>query len=161
MGLECLASTTMLFSPCHEDIQSHTKLGLPSALVKILFFFVVMTSWQNILDHLPTGTGRPVTQSNSRSNDEFAQKTPNYNINNSEGIYSHCNFFTNGMFHPSVTFIFYLTDPSRSRPARERHLVFLPRKRNVVPKFNLLGLKPTENFQPYRMGFFQPHGLGE
>ena len=53
------------------------------------------------------------------------------------------------------------TDSSHSREPRERQLVFLPRKRNVLPKFNLLGLKPTENFQPYRVGFFQPHGLGE
>lgn len=45
-----------------------------------------MTSWQNILDHLPTGaTGRPATQSNLRQNDESTQKTPNHNINNNEG----------------------------------------------------------------------------
>jgi hypothetical protein len=46
-----------------------------------------MTSWQNILDHLPTGTGRPVTRNNSRYNDESIQRTPNKNINDNEGIY--------------------------------------------------------------------------
>ncbi len=51
-------------------------------------------------------------------------------------------------------------DSSPHRQTRERQLVFLPRKRNIVPKFNLLGLKPKENFQPYRLDFFQPQGLG-
>jgi hypothetical protein len=46
-----------------------------------------MTSWQNILDHLPTGTGRPATQNSSRYNDESIQRTPNKNINDNEGIY--------------------------------------------------------------------------
>lgn len=46
-----------------------------------------MTSWQNILDHLPTGTGRPATQNNNRYNDESVHKTPNNNTNDSEGIY--------------------------------------------------------------------------
>ena len=40
--------------------------------------------------------------------------------------------------------------------------MFLPRKHSVSgPKFNLLGLKPNEDFQPYKAGFFQPHGLGK
>ncbi|CAF2344631.1 unnamed protein product [Rotaria sp. Silwood2] len=100
-----------------------------------------MTSWQNILDHLPTGTGRPATQNNDGPNNEPIHRAPsnnNYNNNTNEH-----------------------EDPSRPRQARERQLVFLPRKRNVVPKFNLLGLKPTEDFQPHNMGFFQPHGLIE
>ena len=55
-----------------------------------------------------------------------------------------------------------LVDSSGARPAHERKLVFLPRKRTIsAPKFNLLGLKPTEDFQPYNMGFFQPRGLSE
>jgi hypothetical protein len=55
----------------------------------------------------------------------------------------------------------YFIDSSRHQHVRERQLVFLPRKRNfAAPKFNLLGLKPTEDFQPYNMGFFQPQGLG-
>ncbi len=61
-----------------------------------------------------------------------------------------------------INTLYYLIDQFRQQQAaRERQLVFVPRKRNLVPKFNLLGLKPTEEFQPYRMGFFQPHGLGE
>jgi len=44
-----------------------------------------MTSWQNILDHLPTGTGRPATRNNSRSNDEPIHRTPNSNINDNDG----------------------------------------------------------------------------
>ncbi|CAF0798778.1 unnamed protein product [Rotaria sordida] len=95
-----------------------------------------MTSWQNILDHLPTGTGRPTIQNNNTSNNESTHRTPINNTDDHE-------------------------DPSRPYRARERQLVFLPRKRNFVPKFNLLGLKPTEDFQPHNMGFFQPHGLVE
>jgi hypothetical protein len=52
-----------------------------------LFFFVVMTSWQNILDSLPTGTGRPGTQNNNRYDDDSIQRTPNKNTNDNEGIY--------------------------------------------------------------------------
>ncbi len=86
MGLECLMSTSMLFSPCHIKIHSHTKLVLSFTFVTF-YLFVVMTSWQNILDHLPTGTGRPATQNSSRYNDESIQRTPNKNINDNEGIY--------------------------------------------------------------------------
>ncbi len=68
------------------------------------------------------------------------------------------------IFHKrDIEFMIYvlcLIDSSHYQQARERQLVFLPRKRNIVPKFNLLGLKPIEGFQPYRKGFFQPHGLG-
>jgi len=46
-----------------------------------------MTSWQNILDHLPKGTGRPTTQNNKGYNDESIHRTPNNNTNNNEGIY--------------------------------------------------------------------------
>lgn len=54
-----------------------------------------------------------------------------------------------------------ILDHARPKAARERQLVFLPRQRSVsMPKFNLLGLKPTEDFQPYGLGFFQPRGLG-
>lgn len=88
MGLECLISTLMLFSPCHTNIHSHTKLVLPFSFVTLyFFFFVVMTSWQNILDSLPTGTGRPGTQNNNRYNDDSIQRTPTKNINDNEGIY--------------------------------------------------------------------------
>ena len=46
-----------------------------------------MTSWQNILDHLPTGTGRPATQNDIKTNDEFIQRTPNKKTKNTEGTY--------------------------------------------------------------------------
>jgi hypothetical protein len=47
-----------------------------------------MTSWQNILDHLPAGTGRPATQNNTRYNNQSNPRTPNNNnTNNNEGIY--------------------------------------------------------------------------
>jgi hypothetical protein len=48
-----------------------------------------MTSWQNILDHLPTGTGRPTTQNNNKNNDDSIQRTPNKNLNDNEGRYFH------------------------------------------------------------------------
>lgn len=41
-----------------------------------------MTSWQNILDNLPTGTGRVTTQSNQKSYDDFNSKPVN---NTNEG----------------------------------------------------------------------------
>jgi hypothetical protein len=48
-----------------------------------------MTSWQNILDHLPTGTGRPTTQNDTKNKDESTQTAPNKNIKDNEGIYFH------------------------------------------------------------------------
>ncbi|CAF1944552.1 unnamed protein product [Rotaria magnacalcarata] len=96
-----------------------------------------MTSWQNILDNLPTGAGRPAAQHN---NNKHISESPHR--------------ISNDVIHNNES-------PPRSRQGRERQLVFLPRKRNVVPKFNLLALKPTEDCQPYNMGFFQPHGLVE
>jgi hypothetical protein len=51
-----------------------------------------MTSWQNILDHLPTGTGRPTTQNNTKDNDEPNPRASNNNTNDNEGIHFHSNF---------------------------------------------------------------------
>ena len=60
-----------------------------------------------------------------------------------------------------INTLYYLIDQFRQQQAaRERQLVFVPRKRNLAPKFNLLGLKPTEDFQPYRMGFFSTSWFG-
>ena len=111
-----------------------------------------MTSWQNILDHLPTGTNRPApTQEQNNYNPESNQKLANNPKNETEG---------RDIFREDERVLINL-DASRQRKARERQLVFLPRKHSVsAPKFNLLGLKPTEDFQPYNLGFFQPHGLG-
>jgi hypothetical protein len=48
-----------------------------------LYLFAVMTSWQNILDHLPNGTGRPATRNNNRDNQEFTHRPSS---NDNEGI---------------------------------------------------------------------------
>lgn len=45
-----------------------------------------MTSWQNILDNLPAGAGRPTTQNNAKYNDDPILKTPNKNNHDSEGM---------------------------------------------------------------------------
>ena len=53
-----------------------------------------MTSWQNILDHLPTGTGRLNTQNNNKFNDESIHRTFNNNTNTNinEGTYILCSY---------------------------------------------------------------------
>ena len=63
----------------HADGCAHTRIRSHRAVVFSFAFssssvLVVMTSWQNILDHLPTGTGRPGTQEQSKRSHEPTRK---------------------------------------------------------------------------------------
>jgi hypothetical protein len=144
---------TVFFSPQkHADIRSH-RVAVFSFAFSSSVVFVVMTSWQNILDHLPTGTGRPGSQEQSKRSHESTQKPSGSSVNEITGRCCHLTMKKSSR---------RTLDSSRPRPAQDRKSVFPQRKRIMsAPKFNLLGLKPAEDFQPYNMGFFQPRGLSK